>query len=67
MKDRGIVKWFNQKKGWGFITHCDTDIFVHYSDIMGKGFRFLTEGQTVKFGIVQTSKGLKAESVEVVP
>jgi CspA family cold shock protein len=60
----GKVKWFNEAKGYGFIT-CDEggDAFVHYSDIAGDGFRTLEEGQAVEFDLQQGSKGLKAANV----
>jgi len=60
----GKVKWFNDSKGFGFIT-CDDgqDVFVHYGDIAGEGFRSLEEGQAVEFDVNQTEKGLKAANV----
>ena len=60
----GNVKWFNNEKGYGFIS-CDNfeDIFVHYSAIMEKGFKTLNEGQVVKFRLVETIKGLQAQEV----
>jgi CspA family cold shock protein len=61
----GKVKWFNPKKGYGFIESEDGqgDIFVHYSNIEGSGFRTLAEGDTVDFSIVEGEKGLRAENV----
>lgn len=60
----GKVKWFNESKGFGFIT-CDSggDAFVHYSDIEGDGFRTLGEGQPVEFEVQDGAKGLKALKV----
>ena len=61
---KGIVKWFNESKGFGFITREDgTDIFVHYSSIQGDGFKSLTEGDAVSFDTEQGPKGLKAINV----
>ena len=61
----GKVKWFNPKKGYGFITAGDgQDIFVHYSDVSGEGFKTLKEGDEVTFDIVEGEKGLRAENVE---
>lgn len=61
----GKVKWFNESKGFGFIT-CDGggDAFVHYSDIKSEGFRTLSEGQDVEFEIQEGAKGLKAVNVK---
>ncbi len=60
----GTVKWFNQKKGYGFISTPDgRDVFVHYSNISGDGFKTLDEGQQVSFEIVEGEKGLRAENV----
>jgi len=64
---RGTVKWFNPKKGYGFITKEDgTDVFVHYSAINMKGFKTLEEGQKVEFDIVDGPKGPQASNVTVV-
>jgi len=60
----GTVKWFNQRKGYGFISAADgRDIFVHYSDIAGEGFKTLAEGDSVSFDIVEGEKGPRAENV----
>jgi len=63
---QGTVKWFNNKRGWGFIVKEDgDDIFVHYSAIKGDGFKSLTEGQLVKFEIEESSNGPAAAEVEI--
>ena len=60
----GTVKWFNQRKGYGFISTTDGhDIFVHYSNISGEGFKTLVEGDEVSFDIVDGEKGPRAENV----
>ncbi|MBF8269329.1 MAG: cold-shock protein [Gammaproteobacteria bacterium] len=61
----GTVKWFNESKGYGFITPADgsPDVFVHYSAIQGSGFKTLTEGQTVEFEIQNGAKGPQAANV----
>ena len=60
----GKVKWFNDSKGYGFITSDDgTDAFVHYADIMMDGFKSLNEGDPVEFEITQGPKGPKALQV----
>ena len=62
---QGTVKWFNNKRGWGFIVKEDGhDIFVHYSAIKGDGFRTLDEGQRVQFEIEEGEKGPAAANVE---
>jgi len=60
----GTVKWFNQRKGFGFISTPEgRDIFVHYSNIGGGGFKTLEEGETVSFDLVDGEKGPRAENV----
>lgn len=63
----GTVKWFNNEKGFGFIEREDgDDVFVHYSEIEGGGFKSLDEGQKVEFEITQGKKGPQASSVRLV-
>lgn len=60
----GKVKWFNPRKGYGFIaTEDGRDIFVHYSSIKGDGYKTLAEGEPVTFEVVEGDKGLRAENV----
>lgn len=60
----GTVKWFDQKKGYGFILGEDgQDIFVHYANIAGDGFKTLAEGDAVTFDVVESEKGFRAENV----
>ncbi|HKI04696.1 MAG TPA: cold shock domain-containing protein [Thermoanaerobaculia bacterium] len=65
MKNTGRVKWFNDSKGFGFITPEDgqKDLFVHHSAIQGSGFKSLAEGDRVEFETVQGNKGPAAENV----
>jgi CspA family cold shock protein len=65
MRTIGKVKWFNDAKGFGFITPEDgeRDCFVHHSSIQGDGFKTLAEGQRVEFDLVQNQKGPAAENV----
>ena len=66
-RETGTVKWFNNGKGYGFIERAEgEDIFVHFSAVLGEGFRSLEEGQRVEFSIEQGPKGLQAVSVTVV-
>ena len=62
---RGKVKWFNESKGYGFIEREDGggDVFVHYSEIQGEGFKNLLEGDEVTFEVVDDTKGQKATNV----
>lgn len=61
---QGIVKWFNAKKGYGFITGNDgKDYFVHYASIAVDGYKTLNEGQGVEFDVVETEKGSEAKNV----
>ena len=65
MRTVGIVKWFNDAKGFGFITpeNGDKDCFVHHSAIQANGFKSLSEGQRVEFEVVQGPKGPAAQNV----
>jgi CspA family cold shock protein len=64
--EQGTVKWFNDAKGFGFISRQGgQDVFVHFSAIQSNGFRSLQEGQAVEFSVVQGPKGLQAENVRV--
>jgi CspA family cold shock protein len=61
---RGRVKWFHRKKGYGFVVDDKgQDIFVHFSTIEGEGFRYLEDGQEVEFEAQESGKGLKASKV----
>jgi len=61
---KGTVKWFNESKGYGFITSEDgTDVFVHYSSIQGEGFKTIAEGDKVSFDVEKGEKGPKAVNV----
>ena len=64
MKEQGTVKWFNNSKGYGFISRASgDDVFVHHSAIQGTGFKSLEEGDKVEFSVSQGPKGLQAGEV----
>jgi CspA family cold shock protein len=63
-RETGVVKWFNDKKGYGFISRdSGEDVFVHYTSIVGEGFRSLAEGERVEFVVKQDHKGQAAVDV----
>jgi CspA family cold shock protein len=63
--EQGTVKWFNDAKGFGFIYRTSgEDVFVHFKEIVGEGFKTLSEGDKVSFNVKQGPKGLQAESVQ---
>jgi CspA family cold shock protein len=65
MMAKGNVKWFNDAKGYGFISRQDgPDVFVHHTAIIGEGYRTLSEGQEVEFDILEGPKGLQAANVK---
>lgn len=64
MKEQGTVKWFNNEKGYGFISRdSGDDVFVHHSAIQGEGFKSLNEGDSVEFEVVSGPKGFQAQNV----
>ena len=64
MTEKGTVKWFNNEKGYGFITRENgPDVFVHHTAIVAEGFRTLNEGDRVSFEVVEGQKGLQARNV----
>jgi CspA family cold shock protein len=68
MTEKGKVKWFSEAKGYGFIEReKGEDVFVHFTAIVGEGFKTLKEGQEVEFDVVQGTKGPQAENVKPVP
>lgn len=63
----GTVKWFNEAKGFGFIEQeSGSDVFAHFSAIVGSGFKTLIEGQSVSFNVTQGQKGLQAENIQAI-
>ena len=65
-REKGSIKWFNETKGYGFITReKGGDVFVHFKAIRGDGYRTLEDGQQVEFTTVQGAKGLQAEDVVI--
>ena len=63
-REKGTVKWFNERKGFGFIEReSGSDVFVHFSSIKDSGFKTLKDGQTVAFTVVSSEKGENAEEV----
>ena len=66
-RENGVVKWFDSAKGYGFIQRdSGGDVFVHYSSILGVGYRSLTEGQRVEFEVEEGAKGPQALNVHIV-
>ncbi len=64
MKEQGTVKWFNNEKGYGFISrNSGDDVFVHHTAIQGSGFKSLNEGDSVEFEAAKGPKGLQAQNV----
>ncbi len=64
MKEQGTVKWFNNEKGYGFISrNSGSDVFVHHTAIEGSGFKSLNEGDSIEFEVAQGPKGLQAQNV----
>ena len=64
MKEQGTVKWFNNEKGYGFISRdSGDDVFVHHSAIQGSGFKSLNEGDSIEFEVAKGPKGLQAQNV----
>lgn len=66
-REVGTVKWFNDSKGFGFISRENgTDVFVHFTSLRGEGYRSLEDGQKVEFEVVEGDKGLQAQDVAAV-
>lgn len=66
-REQGVVKWFNNEKGFGFIQRENgPDVFVHFKAIVAEGYRSLSEGQRVEFTVTQGPKGPQAEDVKVI-
>ena len=67
VQSTGVVKWFNDSKGFGFLTtDSGKDIFAHYSAIQGQGFKTLPEGARVSFEILETERGSQAANIQIV-
>lgn len=63
-REKGVVKWFSDRKGYGFIEREEgEDVFVHFDEIVGEGYRSLAEGEEVEFEVVKDPKGLRAQDV----
>ena len=61
----GVVRWFNNSKGFGFLGRQDgPDVFVHYSSIQGDGYKSLSEGEAISFDVIEGEKGLQADKVQ---
>jgi CspA family cold shock protein len=66
-RETGSVKWFDAKKGFGFITRENQeDVFIHFTGIIGDGYRILKDGQRVEFEIIEGKKGLEARNLSVI-
>lgn len=66
-REVGVVKWFNNEKGFGFIQReKGDDVFVHFKSIVAEGYKSLSEGQRVEFTVTQGQKGLQAEEVRII-
>ena len=64
MAEQGIIKWYNDAKGYGFITReRGADVFLHHASIIAEGFRSLSQGDSVSFDVVEGPKGLQAKNV----
>jgi len=67
MRETGLVRWFNDSKGYGFIQRDKgSDLFVHYSEINAEGYRTLEKGQKVEFNVISSERGPQAQSVNLV-
>ena len=67
VREVGVVKWFNNEKGFGFIQReKGDDVFVHFKSIVAEGYKSLSEGQKVEFTVIQGQKGLQAEEVKII-